>query len=162
MAKAKETKKAMSAEEKAAKKKARLEAIKNRPAGQRCNSKQVDVIETENGTVETWGYPVVAARKHIGVLTTTIVKGKDGNVISTASTWVPGDITIKSKKGHGIITGVKSKKEKEEDTDTEKDESEEASKAKKSKKEKEEDTDTEKDESESEEASKAKKSKKND
>lgn len=133
MAKAKETKKAMSAEEKAAKKKARLEAIKNRPAGQRCNSKQVDVIETENGTVETWGYPVVAARKHIGVLTTTIVKDKGGNVISTASTWVPGDLTIKAKKGHGIITGVKSKKEKEkeEDTDTEKDE---APKAKKSKK----------------------------
>ena len=136
MAKAKETKKAMSAEEKAAKKKARQEVIKNRPAGQRCNSKQIDVIETENGTVETWGYPVVAARKHIGVLTTTIVKDKDGNVISTASTWVPGDITIKSKKGHGIITGVKSKKEKEkeEDTDTEKDEAEEAPKAKKSKK----------------------------
>lgn len=136
MAKAKETKKVMSAEEKAAKKKARQEAIKNRPAGQRCNSKQIDVIETENGTVETWGYPVVAARKHIGVLTTTIVKGKDGNVISTASTWVPGDITVKSKKGHGIITGVKSKKEKEEeeDTDTEKDGAKEASKAKKSKK----------------------------
>lgn len=136
MAKAKETKKAMSAEEKAAKKKARLEAIKNRPVGQRCNSKQIDVIETENGTVETWGYPVVATRKHIGVLTTTIVKDKDGNVISTASTWVPGDITVKSKKGHGIITGVKSKKEKEEeeDTDTEKDEAKEASKAKKSKK----------------------------
>lgn len=136
MAKAKETKKAMSSEEKAAKKKARLEAIKNRPAGQRCNSKQVDVIETENGTVETWGYPVVAARKHIGVLTTTIVKDKGGNVISTASTWVPGDLTIKAKKGHGIITGVKSKKEKEkeEDTDTEKDEAEEAPKAKKSKK----------------------------
>ena len=140
MAKAKETKKAMSAEEKAAKKKARLEAIKNRPAGQRCNSKQIDVIETENGTVETWGYPVVAARKHIGVLTTTIVKGKDGNVISTASTWVPGDITVKSKKGHGIIAGVKSKKghgiiagvkskkEKEEEDE------EEAPKAKKSKK----------------------------
>lgn len=141
MAKAKETKKAMSAEEKAAKKKARLEAIKNRPAGQRCNSKQIDVIKTENGTVETWGYPVVAARrKHIGVLTTTIVKDKDGNVISTASTWVPGDITIKAKKGHGIITGVKSKKEKEEEeedtdtADTEKDEAKEAPKAKKSKK----------------------------
>lgn len=136
MAKAKETKKAMSAEEKAAKKKARLEAIKNRPEGQRCNSKQIDVIGTENGTVETWGYPVVAARKHIGVLTTTIVKDKGGNVISTASTWVPGDLTIKAKKGHGIITGVKSKKEKEkeEDTDTEKDEAEEAPKAKKSKK----------------------------
>lgn len=136
MAKAKETKKAMSAEEKAAKKKARLEAIKNRPEGQRCNSKQIDVIRTDNGTVETWGYPVVAARKHLGVLTTTIVKDKDGNVISTASTWVPGDITVKAKKGHGIITGVKSKKEKEEeeDTDTEKDEAEEAPKAKKSKK----------------------------
>ena len=134
MAKAKETKKAMSAEEKAAKKKARMEAIKNRPAGQRCNSKQVDVIETENGTVETWGYPVVAARKHIGVLTTTIVKDKEGKIISTSSTWVPGDLTIKAKKGHGTITGVKSKKEKEEDTDTEKDEAEETPKAKKSKK----------------------------
>lgn len=134
MAKAKETKKAMSAEEKAAKKKARLEAIKNRPAGQRCNSKQVDVIETENGTVETWGYPVVAARKHIGVLTTTIVKDKEDKIISTSSTWVPGDLTIKAKKGHGTITGVKSKKEKEEDTDTEKDKAEEAPKAKKSKK----------------------------
>lgn len=134
MAKAKETKKAMSAEEKAAKKKARLEAIKNRPAGQRCNSKQVDVIETENGTVETWGYPVVAARKHIGVLTTTIVKDEEGKIISTSSTWVPGDLTIKAKKGHGTITGVKSKKEKEEDTDTEKDKAEEAPKAKKSKK----------------------------
>lgn len=129
MAKAKETKKAMSAEEKAAKKKARMEAIKNRPAGQRCNSKQIDVIGTENGTVETWGYPVVAAaRKHIGVLTTTIVKDKDGKVISASSTWVPGDITVKSKKGHGIITGVKSKKEKEEEGE------EEAPKAKKSKK----------------------------
>lgn len=134
MAKAKETKKAMSAEEKAAKKKARMEAIKNRPAGQRCNSKQVDVIETGNGTVETWGYPVVAARKHIGVLTTTIVKDKEGKVISTSSTWVPGDLTIKAKKGHGTITGVKDKKKKEEDTDTEKDEAEEAPKAKKSKK----------------------------
>ena len=134
MAKAKETKKAMSAEEKAAKKKARMEAIKNRPAGQRCNSKQIDVIETENGTVETWGYPVVAARKHIGVLTTTIVKDKDGKVISASSTWVPGDLTIKAKKGHGTITGVKSKKEKEEDTDTKEDEAEETPKAKKSKK----------------------------
>ena len=133
MAKAKETKKAMSAEEKAAKKKARQEAIKNRPAGQRCNSKQVDVIETENGTVETWGYPVVAARKHIGVLTTTIVKDKEGKIISTSSTWVPGDLTIKAKKGHGTITGVKDKKKKGED-DEEKDEAEETPKTKKSKK----------------------------
>ena len=134
MAKAKETKKAMSAEEKAAKKKARMEAIKNRPAGQRCNSKQIDVIETGNGTVETWGYPIVAAaRKHIGVLTTTIVKDKDGKVISTSSTWVPGDLTLKAKKGHGTITGVKDKKKKGED-DEEKDEAEETPKTKKSKK----------------------------
>lgn len=133
MAKAKETKKAMSAEEKAAKKKARMEAIKNRPAGQRCNSKQIDVIETENGTVETWGYPVVAARKHIGVLTTTIVKDKEGKIISTSSTWVPGDLTIKAKKGHGTITGVKDKKKKGED-DEEKDKAEETPKTKKSKK----------------------------
>ena len=135
MAKKKEeAKKTLSAEEKAAKKKARMEAIKNRPAGQRCNSKQIDVIETENGTVETWGYPVVAAaRKHIGVLTTTIVKDKEGKIISTSSTWVPGDLTIKAKKGHGTITGVKDKKKKGED-DEEKDEAEETPKTKKSKK----------------------------
>ena len=47
MAKAKETKKAMSAEEKAAKKKARLEAIKIVLLVKDATVKQIDVIETE-------------------------------------------------------------------------------------------------------------------
>ena len=67
MAKAKETKKAMSEEEKAAKKKARMEAIKNRPAGQRCNSKQIDVIETPVGPYFKGGFstnPYVIIREY--------------------------------------------------------------------------------------------------
>ena len=44
--------------EKEAKKKARMEAIKNRPAGQRPNSKQIDVIEAGTGKVLTFGYAV--------------------------------------------------------------------------------------------------------
>ena len=43
---------AAEAEKKAAKRKARLEAIKNRPEGQRPNGKQIDVIETGNGVVK--------------------------------------------------------------------------------------------------------------
>lgn len=112
MAKAKEK---VAAEDKAAKRAKRLEALKNRPAGQRPNSKQIDVIETGTGTVETFGYPVVARRKHIGVLTATVVKDKDGNVLSVASEWIPGDITVKSKKGHGTIIAAKKKGEPEDD-----------------------------------------------
>ena len=48
---------AAEAEKKAAKRKARLEAIKNRPEGQRPNGKQIDVIETGNGVVKNYGYP---------------------------------------------------------------------------------------------------------
>lgn len=137
MAKAKE-KAQVTAEDKAAKRAKRLEAIKNRPAGQRCNSKQIDIIETGEGSVETYGYPVVAKRKHIGVLTTTVVKDKNGNPISVATAWIPGDITIKSKKGHGTINGTKKKgeveEEDEEGDETPKEEAVEEKKKTKSKK----------------------------
>ena len=45
----KKKKAAAPVDEKAAKRKARMEALKNRPAEQRANSKQIDVIPTENG-----------------------------------------------------------------------------------------------------------------
>lgn len=92
-------KKEISAEDKAAKRAARMEALKNRPEGQRPNSRQVDVIETENGTVETFAYPI----RKSGSLVTTILKDAKGNAISVSSTFIPG-VKAKSKKGHGMIT----------------------------------------------------------
>lgn len=109
----------MTEEEKAAKKKARLEAIKNRPAGQRPNSKQIDVIQvSENSVVENYGYPVKNKEGHQGVLVTSIVK-EDGKIVSTSVTFVPGNLTIKAKKGHGVITSPKSKKNSSEEEDNE-------------------------------------------
>ena len=67
---------AAEAEKKAAKRKARLEAIKNRPEGQRPNGKQIDVIETGNGVVKNYG---------------------DGQVVSTSVTFVPGKFTVIAK-----------------------------------------------------------------
>lgn len=114
----------MSAEEKAAKKKARMEALKNRPAGQRCNSKQFDVIETENGKIETFGYPVKVKGRSIGIYTTTVAYNKAGEVVSVSNSFVPGELTIKAKKGHGVIAGQKPGKgakddDEEEDEDAE-------------------------------------------
>lgn len=116
----------MSEEEKDAKKKARLEAIKNRPEGQRTNSKQCDVIETTKGVVKTYAMPV----KGFGVVLTTVAEDKDGNVVSTAITTLAG-YTVKSKKGHGTLkagvpgVGKKGKGAKEEvDEDDEEDEDE--------------------------------------
>lgn len=83
---------------KAAKKKARMEALKNRPEGQRTNSKQCDVIETTKGVVKTYAMPV----RGFGVVLTTVAEDKDGNVVSTAITTLAG-FTVKSKKGHGAL-----------------------------------------------------------
>lgn len=109
------------------KKKARLEAIKNRPEGQRTNSKQCDVIETTKGVVKTYAMPV----RGFGVVLTTVAEDKDGNVVSTAITTLAG-FTVKSKKGHGALkagtpgVGKKGKgaKEEEVDEDDEEDEDE--------------------------------------
>lgn len=100
------------------KKKARKEAIKNRPEGQRTNSKQCDVIETTKGVVKTYAMPV----KGFGVVLTTVAEDKDGNVVSTAITTLAG-YTVKSKKGHGTLkagvpgVGKKGKGAKEEEVD---------------------------------------------
>lgn len=116
------TKKVMTPEEKAAKKKARLEAIKNRPAEQRPNSKSIDVIFGANGTkVTTYGHPVKVGGTYMGVLVTSVVTDAEGNVIGTSTTFVPGELTIKSKKNHGNFSKPKHKKGQveEEDSDEE-------------------------------------------
>lgn len=94
-------------DEKAAKKAARKEALKNRPEGQRTNSKQCDVIETTKGVVKTYAMPV----RGFGVVLTTVAEDKDGNVVSTAITTLEG-FTVKTKKGHGYLKSPKVKGEK--------------------------------------------------
>lgn len=99
-------------EAKAAKRKARMEALKNRPEGQRPNSKQIDIINTDNGAVKNYGYAVKNKNGYQGVLVTSVLENKDGQVISTSVTFIPGKLTVKSKKGHGVICTAKSKKDK--------------------------------------------------
>ena len=113
------TKKVMTPEEKAAKKKARLEAIKNRPAEQRPNSKSIDVIFGANGTkVTNYGHPVKVGGTYMGVLVTSVVTDAEGNVIRTSTTFVPGELTIKSKKNHGNFSKPKHKKGQVEEEDS--------------------------------------------
>lgn len=114
MAKAKkETKKAADAtkaEEKAAKRKARMEALKNRPAEQRPNSKQVDIISvSENQVVKTYAMPVKVKHRSIGVLVTSVAI-EDGKVTSTSNAFIPGELAVKVKKGHGNIVAQKAAK----------------------------------------------------
>ena len=114
MAKAKkETKKAedaTKAEEKAAKRKARMEALKNRPAEQRPNSKQVDIIKvSENQVVKTYAMPVKVKHRSIGVLVTSVAI-EDGKVTSTSNAFIPGELAVKVKKGHGNIVAQKAAK----------------------------------------------------
>ena len=107
-------KKAASIDEKAAKRKARMEALKNRPAEQRPNSKQIDIIPTENGgCVKNFGYPLKANGKHIGVLVTSVAYDAEGNVLSSNVALVPGDLTVKAKKNHGTIVAAKYKTEEQ-------------------------------------------------
>jgi len=107
-------KKAASIDEKAAKRKARMEALKNRPAEQRPNSKQIDIIPTENGgCVKNFGYPLKANGKHIGVLVTSVAYDAEGNVLNSNVALVPGDLTVKAKKNHGTIVAAKYKTEEQ-------------------------------------------------
>lgn len=105
------------AEEKAAKRKARMEALKNRPAVQRPNSKQIDIIECPSGIIKNYGYAIKNRSGYQGVLVTSVVENKDGEVINTSVTFIPGNLTVKSKKGHGVITSPKVKKDKDEEED---------------------------------------------
>ena len=106
-------------EAKEAKRKARMEALKNRPAEQRPNSKQIDVIKiNEKSEVCNYGYAVKNKEGYQGVVVTSVLV-IDGKPATTSVTFVPGNFTVKSKKGHGIICNPKSKKDKEDAEDSE-------------------------------------------
>lgn len=105
-------------EAKEAKRKARMEALKNRPAEQRPNSKQIDVIKiNEKSEVRNYGYAVKNKEGYQGVVVTSVLV-IEGKPTTTSVTFVPGNLTVKSKKGHGIICNPKSKKDKEEAGDS--------------------------------------------
>ena len=102
-------------DEKEAKRKARMEALKNRPAEQRPNSKQIDVIKiNDKSEVQNYGYAVKNKEGYQGVVVTSVLV-IDGKPASTSVTFVPGNLTVKSKKGHGIICNPKAKKAKGEE-----------------------------------------------
>ena len=101
--------------EKEAKRKARMEALKNRPAEQRPNSKQIDVIAIDDKSkIMNYGYAVKNKEGYQGVVVTSVLV-IDGKPTSTSVTFVPGNLTVKSKKGHGIICNPKAKKAKGEE-----------------------------------------------
>nr|DAN60103.1 MAG TPA: hypothetical protein [Caudoviricetes sp.] len=102
-------------EAKEAKRKARMEALKNRPAEQRPNSKQIDVIKiNEKSEVRNYGYAVKNKEGYQGVVVTSVLV-IEGKPTTTSVTFVPGNLTVKSKKGHGIICNPKAKKAKGEE-----------------------------------------------
>ena len=126
MAKKKEdTKKKVKDPEKEAKRKARMEALKNRPAEQRPNSKQVDIIQvSENQVVKTYAMPVKVKHRSIGVMVTSVAI-EDGKVTSTSNAFIPGELAVKVKKGHGNIVAQKAAKgSKGADTDSEENDNE--------------------------------------
>nr|UWF93705.1 MAG: hypothetical protein [Bacteriophage sp.] len=113
--------------EKEAKRKARKEALKNRPAEQRPNSKQIDVIAiNEKSEVRNYGYAVKNKEGYQGVVVTSVLV-TDDKPISTSVSFVPGNLTVKSKKNHGVIGSPKNKKNKEESEEESEEESKEES-----------------------------------
>lgn len=75
-----------------------MEALKNRPAEQRPNSKQIDVIKiNEKSEVRNYGYAVKNKEGYQGVVVTSVLV-IDGKPTSTSVTFVPGNLTVKSKK----------------------------------------------------------------
>lgn len=117
-------KKSASNSDKEAKRKARMEALKNRPAEQRPNSKQIDIIDLGNGNVvKNFGYAIKNKEGYKGVLVTSIAFAGDA-IVSTSTTFVPGELTVKSKKNHGTICAPKNKKKGAEVEDEEEEDSE--------------------------------------
>lgn len=108
------------AAEKAAKRAARMEALKNRPAEQRTNSKQIDVIDLGDGNVvKNFGYAIKQKAVHVGVVVTSVAM-HNGEITGTSVSFIPGNLTVKSKKNHGTICAPKTKKAGEaEDEDEE-------------------------------------------
>lgn len=117
-------KKSVSNSDKEAKRKARMEALKNRPAEQRPNSKQIDIIDLGNGNVvKNFGYAIKNKEGYKGVLVTSVAFAGDA-IVSTSTTFVPGELTVKSKKNHGTICAPKNKKKGAEVEDEEEEDSE--------------------------------------
>lgn len=120
MAKKKEdTKKKVKDPEKEAKRKARMEALKNRPAEQRPNSKQIDIIKLdEDGkkVIKNFGYAIKNKDGYQGVLVTSVLE-VEGTPVNTSVAFVPGNLTVKAKKGHGTICAPKNKKAKDDEED---------------------------------------------
>lgn len=120
MAKKKEdTKNKVKDPEKEAKRKARMEALKNRPAEQRPNSKQIDIIKLdEDGkkVVKNFGYAIKNKDGYQGVLVTSVLE-VEGTPVNTSVAFVPGNLTVKAKKGHGTICAPKNKKAKDDEED---------------------------------------------
>lgn len=114
----------MSAEEKAAKRKARMEALKNRPEEQRPNGKQMDVITIdEHNEIRKYAAPVKVKGRSIGCLITTVAL-VDGTVVSVSETFLPGSVVVKVKKGHGNLVAQKVKKSKDAESEDEEEEDE--------------------------------------
>nr|DAP52547.1 MAG TPA: hypothetical protein [Caudoviricetes sp.] len=120
MAKKKEeTKKKVKDPEKEAKRKARMEALKNRPAEQRPNSKQIDIIKLDEdgkNVVKNFGYAIKNKEGYQGVLVTSVLE-VEGTPVNTSVAFVPGNLTVKAKKGHGTICAPKNKKAKDDEED---------------------------------------------
>ena len=120
MAKKKEdTKKKVKDPEKEAKRKARMEALKNRPAEQRPNSKQIDIIKLDDEgkkVVKNFGYAIKNKEGYQGVLVTSVLE-VEGTPVNTSVAFVPGNLTVKAKKGHGTICAPKNKKAKDDEED---------------------------------------------
>ena len=120
MAKKKEdTKKKVKDPEKEAKRKARMEALKNRPAEQRPNSKQIDIIKLDDDgkkVVKNFGYAIKNKEGYQGVLVTSVLE-VEGTPVNTSVAFVPGNLTVKAKKGHGTICAPKNKKAKDDEED---------------------------------------------
>lgn len=89
-------------------KKARDKAArKERPVGQQCNSKLCDIItDPESGfTVKTYGTPLKKpglGTGYIGVITTSVLM-VEGKPVGVSTQFVPGNLYIKTAKGHGSI-----------------------------------------------------------
>ena len=114
-----DTKKKVKDPEKEAKRKARMEALKNRPAEQRPNSKQIDIIKIdEEGkkVVKNFGYAIKNKEGYQGVLVTSVLE-VEGTPVNTSVAFVPGNLTVKAKKGHGTICAPKNKKAKDDEED---------------------------------------------
>lgn len=90
-------------EAKAEKRRLAKERAANRPTGQRCNSKTIDIIELDGGSkVINYGNSL----RKTGAIVTSVALDPEGNVISTSVCFIPG-VKAKSKKEHGnLIPGV--------------------------------------------------------